>query len=66
MPRPCSRGRPMTASRPTIVVQKYGGSSVADVDRLKSVAKRVVRTVRFPKPPRRPVWIGAMMRFRKD
>jgi aspartate kinase len=27
-----------------IVVQKYGGSSVADVDKLKSVARRVVET----------------------
>src|SRR4029078_5246808 len=29
-----------------IVVQKYGGSSVADVDRLRTVADRVVRTRR--------------------
>jgi aspartate kinase len=28
-----------------IVVQKYGGSSVADIDRLRRVAKRVVETV---------------------
>src|SRR2546426_11972368 len=27
-----------------IVVQKYGGSSVADVEKLKQVAERVVRT----------------------
>lgn len=31
-------------SRP-IVVQKYGGSSVADIDRLKRVAERVSRTI---------------------
>lgn len=30
---------------PRIVVQKYGGSSVADVERLQRVAKRVVDTV---------------------
>jgi aspartate kinase len=30
----------------SIVVQKYGGSSVADVDRLRQVADRVVRTQR--------------------
>lgn len=29
-----------------IVVQKYGGSSLSDVDRIKSVAARVVETVR--------------------
>jgi aspartate kinase len=29
----------------SIVVQKYGGSSVADVDRLRQVARRVVETV---------------------
>ena len=28
----------------TVVVQKYGGSSVADVERLRKVAERVVRT----------------------
>ena len=27
-----------------VVVQKYGGSSVADVEKIKSVAKRVVAT----------------------
>jgi aspartate kinase len=27
-----------------IVVQKYGGSSVADVDKLRLVAKRIART----------------------
>jgi len=27
-----------------IVVQKYGGSSVADVDRIRRVAERVMRT----------------------
>ena len=27
-----------------IVVQKYGGSSVADVDRIRQVAARVMRT----------------------
>jgi len=31
----------------SIVVQKYGGSSVADVDRLRSVADRVMRTRRL-------------------
>jgi aspartate kinase len=30
----------------SIVVQKYGGSSVADVDRMKQVAERIVRTKR--------------------
>src|SRR5690242_13760982 len=30
----------------SIVVQKYGGSSVADVDRLRAVAKRVMETRR--------------------
>jgi aspartate kinase len=30
---------------PSIVVQKYGGSSVADVDRVRQVAARVVRTL---------------------
>jgi aspartate kinase len=30
----------------SIVVQKYGGSSVADVDRVKQVARRVAETVR--------------------
>jgi aspartate kinase len=34
----------MTASTP-IIVQKYGGSSVADVDKLRRVARRVVDTV---------------------
>lgn len=34
----------MVAARP-IVVQKYGGSSVADVDRIRAVARRVVATV---------------------
>ena len=29
----------------SIVVQKFGGTSVADVDRIKQVAKRVKRTV---------------------
>jgi aspartate kinase len=29
-----------------IIVQKYGGTSVADVDRIRNVAKRVVRTKR--------------------
>jgi aspartate kinase len=29
-----------------IIVQKYGGTSVADVDRIKSVARRVVKTRR--------------------
>jgi aspartate kinase len=29
-----------------IVVQKYGGTSVADVDRIRNVARRVVETVR--------------------
>jgi len=29
-----------------VVVQKYGGSSVADVDRIRSVARRVVDTVK--------------------
>lgn len=29
-----------------VVVQKYGGSSVADVDRIKRVAERVVATQR--------------------
>ena len=29
-----------------IIVQKYGGTSIADVDRIKSVAKRVVKTKR--------------------
>jgi aspartate kinase len=33
------------ADSPSIVVQKYGGSSVADVDRLRQVASRVARTV---------------------
>jgi aspartate kinase len=28
------------------IVQKYGGSSVADVDRLRRVAERVMRTKR--------------------
>ena len=28
-----------------IVVQKFGGTSVADVDRIKQVAKRIKRTV---------------------
>src|SRR5688500_18216690 len=32
--------------RMAVIVQKYGGSSVADVRRLKSVAERVVRTRR--------------------
>jgi aspartate kinase len=27
-----------------IIVQKFGGSSVADVDRIKNVAKRIVET----------------------
>ena len=27
-----------------IVVQKYGGSSVADIDRIRAVARRVVST----------------------
>ena len=30
----------------SIVVQKYGGSSVADVSRIKQVADRVMRTKR--------------------
>ena len=29
----------------SIVVQKFGGTSVADVDRIKQVAKRVKKTV---------------------
>jgi len=33
------------AESPSIIVQKYGGSSVADVDRLRQVAGRVVQTV---------------------
>ena len=28
----------------TVIVQKYGGSSVADVQKLKAVASRVMRT----------------------
>src|SRR5262245_63649387 len=36
----------ISSSRMAIVVQKYGGSSVADVDRLRKVAERVVRTRR--------------------
>jgi aspartate kinase len=35
----------MDKSEHTIVVQKYGGSSVADVERLRKVARRVVDTV---------------------
>src|SRR5262245_53544211 len=31
----------------SVVVQKYGGSSVADVQRAMSVAKRVMETVRL-------------------
>ncbi|MCK6504884.1 aspartate kinase [Myxococcota bacterium] len=34
------------ASSPAILVQKYGGSSVADVPHIHAVADRVVRTVR--------------------
>ncbi len=34
------------AAQPSIVVQKYGGSSVADVPRIHQVAARVVETVR--------------------
>src|SRR5690606_9283378 len=34
---------PMTDNAP-IVVQKYGGSSVADVDRIRAVAERVAKT----------------------
>ena len=30
----------------SIVVQKYGGSSVADVDKIRRVAERVMRTRR--------------------
>src|SRR5436190_23096757 len=30
----------------SIIVQKYGGSSVADVGKLRSVAERVMQTVR--------------------
>ena len=46
----CGKGRPSPARcaimRRTmpIVVQKYGGSSVADVTRLKQVAERIMRT----------------------
>ncbi|MEC9072875.1 MAG: aspartate kinase, partial [Myxococcota bacterium] len=32
-----------------IVVQKYGGSSLADLDRVRSVAARIVETVRSGK-----------------
>ena len=32
-----------------IVVQKYGGSSVADADKIKLVAKRIARTKAFGK-----------------
>jgi aspartate kinase len=28
----------------SIIVQKYGGSSVADVEKIKNVARRVART----------------------
>jgi aspartate kinase len=37
-------GAPRTFKKMSIVVQKYGGSSVADVARLKQVAARVMRT----------------------
>jgi len=30
-----------------LVVQKYGGSSVADAERIKRVAERIVATRRF-------------------
>jgi aspartate kinase len=35
----------MTTRATSIIVQKYGGSSVADVDKLRAVARRVVETV---------------------
>jgi aspartate kinase len=41
-----SLGPPASPSDKPIVVQKYGGSSVADPDRLKLVAQRVSDTVR--------------------
>ncbi len=37
-------GAPRTSKKMPIIVQKYGGSSVADVARLKQVAARVMRT----------------------
>jgi aspartate kinase len=39
----------MTGVKIPIVVQKYGGSSVADVDKLRKVARRVVETARAGK-----------------
>jgi aspartate kinase len=39
----------LLATPTNIVVQKYGGSSVADVDKLKQVAQRIVRTRRSGK-----------------
>jgi aspartate kinase len=36
----------MTSSHPLVVVQKYGGSSVTDISRLRAVAERVARTHR--------------------
>src|SRR5688572_21283331 len=39
----------MSASKIPIVVQKFGGSSVADADKLRKVARRVVETARAGK-----------------
>jgi aspartate kinase len=39
----------MTGAKVSVVVQKYGGSSVADVEKLRKVARRVVETARAGK-----------------
>ncbi|MDC0678392.1 MULTISPECIES: aspartate kinase [Sorangium] len=43
---PCEPGAPPARAGRPIIVQKYGGSSVADVDRIGKVAERVVAAKR--------------------